>query len=60
MDGIVDWPDDYFVTITKEYLATGKGRSGKVGAAQSYLLDAAPLNDFGVKWMEAHFVGRTT
>lgn len=59
-NGIVDWADDYFVTIVQEYLATGKGLSGKVGAAESYLFDAASLNDFGVKWMETHFAGKTT
>ena len=56
--GIVDWPEDYFETIAKEYLASGKGRSGKVGGAQSYLFDGAELTAFGVKWMEEHFVER--
>ncbi len=53
--GIVDWPDNYFETIAEEYLAKGNGRTGKVGSANAYLLDAAPLNAFGVKWMEKHF-----
>lgn len=56
-EGIVDWPDDYFETIVSDYLAAGNGRTGKVGAAQSYLLEAAPLVGFGVQWMEEHFVG---
>ncbi|MBI3037682.1 hypothetical protein HYY75_01340 [bacterium] len=36
-------------------LATREGRIGKVGNAQSYFFEAAPLNNFGVKWMEEHF-----
>ncbi len=53
--GIVDWPDDYFETIAKEYIATGHGRAGKVGSAEAFLFEAAPLNAFGVQWMERHF-----
>lgn len=53
--GIVDWPDDYFITIAKEYLKSGGRRAAMVGAAQSYLFDATELNRFGVQWMEAHF-----
>jgi len=53
--GIVDWPDDYFITIAKEYLALGHGRTGVLAAAESYLFDAADLNRFGVEWMERHF-----
>ena len=56
--GIVDWPDDYFQTIALEYLASGQGRSGMVGAARSYLFEAASLVQFGVQWMEEHFAGR--
>lgn len=54
--GIVDWEGgDYFGVIAREYLASGRGRSGKVGAAKSYLFDAAGLVDFGVRWMERTF-----
>ena len=56
--GIVDWPDDYFQTIALECLASGQGRCGMVGVAQSYLFDAASLVQFGVQWMEEHFAGR--
>ena len=58
--GIVDWPDDYFATIATEYLATGHGHTGKVGSADAYLFEAAPLSTFGARWMEEHFNGRTT
>lgn len=50
--GIVDWQGDYFETIVREYLSYGKVCSGKVGAAQSYLLDAGDLTEFGIQWME--------
>ena len=35
---------DYFTPIVSGYLSTGNGRSAKVGAADSYLLDAAGLS----------------
>jgi len=47
--GIVDWPDNYFETITKEFLVAGHGRTGKVGSADAFLFDAAPLNAFGAQ-----------
>ncbi len=53
--GIVEWPDDYFEKIVREYLAAGHGLRGTVGAADSYLFDAASLRDFGITWMETHF-----
>lgn len=54
--GIVDWEGgDYFTAIAQDFLAAGKGRSGTVGAAQSYLFDAAALHAFGVQWMERAF-----
>ena len=54
--GIVDWPgEDYFTTIARDFLSSGQGRTGKVGAAQSYLFDAAALVEFGVSWMERTF-----
>ena len=52
-DGIVDWErGDYFPVIVSEFLAAGRWRAGPVGAASSYLLDAAPLHQFAVGWME--------
>jgi aminoglycoside 3-N-acetyltransferase len=53
--GIVDWDVDYFGVIVEEYLAAGKGRTGKVGAAQAKLLDAADLHVYAKSWMERHF-----
>lgn len=57
--GIVDWEGgDYFPVIVGESLAAGHGRAGTVGAAPSYLLDAAPLHEFAIGWLEGRFGGR--
>jgi aminoglycoside 3-N-acetyltransferase len=53
--GIVDWGQDYFELIGREFLASGQGRTGMVGTALSYLVDAAPLVEFAVEWMERTF-----
>lgn len=54
--GIVDWEgEDYFSVIAREFLSSGNGRSGTVGAAQSYLFEATALVEFGVKWLERMF-----
>ncbi len=54
--GIADWEGgDYFPVIAPEFLASGKGRAGKVGGARCYLFDAAELVEFGVSWMERTF-----
>jgi aminoglycoside N3'-acetyltransferase len=56
--GIVDWPgEDYFATILRDYLATGRARQGRVGNAQSELIDAADLVAFGAAWMAERFRG---
>jgi aminoglycoside 3-N-acetyltransferase len=59
-EGIVEGhsSEEYFTAIAREYLASGKGRSGKVGEAESYLFDAAELVEFAVKWLERMFGGR--
>ncbi len=54
--GIVDWPDDYFETIVQAYLDAGHARTGLVGAAESRLFHAPHLRDFGIAWMEEHFI----
>ncbi|MGH6792315.1 MAG: aminoglycoside N(3)-acetyltransferase [Methyloceanibacter sp.] len=54
--GIVDWPgEDYFATILREYLATGRGSHGRVGQAASELIDAGDLVRFGARWMTERF-----
>ncbi|MCU1368590.1 MAG: aminoglycoside N3-acetyltransferase [Ilumatobacteraceae bacterium] len=54
-DGIVDHPgEDYFATITRDYLATGRARVGRVGAARSELIQARDLVEFATAWMNEH------
>jgi aminoglycoside 3-N-acetyltransferase len=54
--GIVDWDgEDYFALIARDFLALGNGRRGMVGAARSYLFDAAALHEFAVQWMQQAF-----
>jgi len=53
--GILPNAEEYFKIIPREYLSSGKGHSGKVGAAQSYLFDAAELAKFAVKWLERKY-----
>jgi aminoglycoside 3-N-acetyltransferase len=54
--GIADWPgEEYFSPIVQGYLDSGRGRAGKVGAAESYLLEAPEVVDFAARWMEREF-----
>jgi len=51
--GIAPWHrPDYFEDLVDAYLARGHGKTGMVGAARSYLFDAADLNAFAVRWLE--------
>jgi aminoglycoside 3-N-acetyltransferase len=47
---------DYsFEEIAEAYLASGHGAAGTVGRAKTYLLDAADLHAFAVRWLEKRF-----
>jgi aminoglycoside 3-N-acetyltransferase len=48
-DGLAD---DYFATIVEDFLATGKGKRGTVGAAPSVLVEAKEIVPFAVSWIE--------
>ena len=51
-DGIVDHPgEDYFITILRDYLATGRASTGVVGHAASELIEARDIVEFAVAWM---------
>jgi len=51
-NGIADFEgEDYFAAITKAYLATGRARTGRIGAADAELIDAADIVAFGADWM---------
>ena len=52
VDGL---PDNYFADVVCEYLASGRGRRGSVGAASSVLVDAADICRFAVEWLERRF-----
>jgi len=43
---------DYFERIPRDFLASGRGIEGRVGAARSYLFDAAQFNAFAIEWLE--------
>jgi len=53
--GIVADAEKYFETIVRQYLESGKARSGRVGMAQSYLFNANDLAKFAVRWLEKTF-----
>lgn len=53
--GIVDMGgEDYFALILRDYLAQGRGRTGRVGHAVSELLEGPDFVSFGVQWMAEH------
>jgi aminoglycoside 3-N-acetyltransferase len=45
-------PDDYFATIVEDFLATGKGTRGTIGAAPSVLVNAKEIVPFAGDWIE--------
>lgn len=47
LDGV-----DYFTAIVTSYLETGRGREGRVGAAESLLVDAREMLEHAVAWLE--------
>jgi aminoglycoside N3'-acetyltransferase len=54
-DGIVDHPgEDYFTTILRGYLSTGRASTGIAGRAAGELLESADVVDFAVTWMAEH------
>lgn len=53
--GIVDWHgEDYFTLILREYLATHDVPHGKVGDAESTLLNGRDLMVCAARWMATH------
>jgi aminoglycoside 3-N-acetyltransferase len=52
-DPVVDgFADDYFARIVEDFLASGQGTRGRVGEADSVLVDAPAICAFAVAWME--------
>lgn len=59
-DGIAAWDgEDYFAVILRDYLATGRAESGRVGRTQAELIDACDIVDFGAAWMTETLATRT-
>ena len=54
-NGIIDWPDDYFITIMNEFISTNHIEKKQVGNGPSYLFEAKPVLKFGIEWMEKNF-----
>ena len=45
-------PSNTFEVIAGDYLATGRGSSGTVGSAPSFLFDGQDLVEFAIDWLE--------
>lgn len=45
-------PEDYFIPVVEDFLATGRGKRGTIGAAPSVLVEAKELVPFAVRWIE--------
>jgi aminoglycoside 3-N-acetyltransferase len=56
-NGCLPWygPTDMFEAILRDYLQQGHGTVGPVGAARSYLFEAADLTEFAVEWIEERY-----
>ncbi len=50
----IDWDDEPFENIGRDFMATGEVTSGRVGAAAALLFDQRRSVDFGVSWLEKH------
>lgn len=49
-----EWP---FAVVARDALAAGVGVTGRVGAGESHLFEAAGLVEFGVRWIETRVTG---
>ena len=54
MPVVAGFEDDYFGTIVSEFLETNRGRRGLVGNAPSVVVEAGPMVEFAVEWIESH------
>lgn len=55
-NGIADFGvEDYFNVIERSYISAGNGRSGNVGAAQTYLVDAEAIKNYALAWMLTNY-----
>lgn len=54
-ESVIPEGKDEFAVIVEEMLASGIGRSGRVGEGAAHLFDARAVVEFGVEWIERHF-----
>ena len=55
-DPVVDgFAEDYFAEIVRDFLASGQGTRGRVGEAESVLVEAQAVCAFAVTWIEKHY-----
>ncbi|PXW75064.1 aminoglycoside 3-N-acetyltransferase [Blastomonas natatoria] len=47
--------DDYFDEVVRDFVATGQGSQGTIGAASALLVDAPAMTRFAVDWLESRF-----
>lgn len=52
---VADMPEDAFARLVEAFLAAGRGARGRVGGAESVLVEAAAITAFAVEWMERRF-----
>ncbi len=57
---IAGLPDDYFAQVVADFVATGAGLQGKVGAADALLVSASPILAFAINWLERFANSRST
>lgn len=47
-----DMPENYIEQIVQAFVADGNGRQGMIGQAPSLLVEAKPMCDFAISWLE--------
>ena len=52
-----DLPEDYMAALVEDFLSSGNGRRGMVGAAPSVLVSATEIVAFAIGWLERRFTG---
>jgi aminoglycoside N3'-acetyltransferase len=52
--------EDYFAIIVKAYLGEGRAKLGKIGHADSELIDAQDIVDYGARWMTENLPALST